>query len=285
MLPSNSTQLFAKSLSQTAALLGGVGVVLLMLLSEQLLQPASAQTTEPESTSPAETAPKPVSNESDSTQPISVPFNTRSSIGNRNNSNTFTPGACSETVTVKIKKDDGPESASIPAEIAAAADVTSVSIPAVTDRTICQPRPTLPSFWLASALEESRLRVRLLTSWKAYPDPDPTQEGETPRVDLFVNPQLWSVLDYLDRYEAVNRFGLAARKYGYNAFVFSQQSNQQSNALASYTCDFAAAAAASPSSETPSSAQSQKISCRIEFNSFGGRGGFRGGSTSPLGGF
>ncbi len=153
-----------------------------------------------------------------------------------------------------------------------------VPVSVVSNRTICQASPTLPSFWWARAKEKSQLGGNLFIAWQAYSNPDPTQTGETPRVDLFVNHQLWSLLDYLERYEMVNIFGSAARQYGYNAFVFSQRRVS----LASYVCNFEAVAAASPTpSETASSSQ-KPPTCRITIDS---SERFRGGSTSPLGGF
>ncbi|MDB9354915.1 hypothetical protein PN486_01360, partial [Nodularia spumigena CS-587/03] len=74
----------------------------------------------------------------------------------------------------------------------------------------------------------------------------PANEQEPARVDLIVNQQIWSLLDYLERYDFVNRLGSSARKDGYNVRVF----NYQQNLLATYTCNFV----------------TSPISCRIQIN-------------------
>jgi hypothetical protein len=71
---------------------------------------------------------------------------------------------------------------------------------------------------------------KLVDNWIAYPPAD----TEPARVDLIVNQQIWSFLDYLERYDFVNRFGTALRNDSYNLRVFS---NQQ-ELLATYTCNF-----------------------------------------------
>ncbi|QLE58805.1 hypothetical protein [Nostoc sp. TCL26-01] len=85
---------------------------------------------------------------------------------------------------------------------------------------------TTPSLWWAKENSESKL----LDNWIAYPASD----TEPARVDLIVNQQIWTLLDYLERYDFVNRLGSSARKDGYNIRVFNYQKEQ----LASYTCDF-----------------------------------------------
>ena len=51
---------------------------------------------------------------------------------------------------------------------------------------------------------------------------------------MVVNAQLWTLLDYLERYRFVNKFGTVARDYQYNVRVF----NQQGERLATYTCNY-----------------------------------------------
>jgi hypothetical protein len=63
---------------------------------------------------------------------------------------------------------------------------------------------TLPSLWWAS--EQSP--PNLISNWIA----DRTQN----QVYLVVNPQYWNILDYVDRYAFVDRFGRVSRGYGYN---------------------------------------------------------------------
>jgi len=70
-----------------------------------------------------------------------------------------------------------------------------------------------------------------LDNWLAYPGNDTTPG----RIDLLVNPQSWSSLDYIQRYEFINHFGTVARSYGYNVRVFD---DPQKELLAAYTCNF-----------------------------------------------
>jgi len=108
----------------------------------------------------------------------------------------------------------------------------------ITATTINPQGLTTPSLWLAQANSENKL----LDNWIAYPA-SATSPG---RVDLIVNQQVWSILDYLERYSFVNRLGSVARKDIYNLRVF----NYQQELLASYTCNF-------QTSPTP---------CRIQIN-------------------
>jgi len=92
----------------------------------------------------------------------------------------------------------------------------------ITADTISPNGLTIPSLWWA----KEQFAGKLLNNWLAYP-----QER---RVDLVVNRQLWTILDYIDRYSFVNEFGTVARDYGYNVRVF----NVQKRLLAAYTCDY-----------------------------------------------
>jgi hypothetical protein len=98
---------------------------------------------------------------------------------------------------------------------------------AISANTICQQQLTIPSLWWANA----QFGDKLLENWLTYP-----ADGTTAaRLDLVVNRQNWSLIDYLERYEFVNHFGTVARDYGYNVRVF----NYQRELLATYTCNFA----------------------------------------------
>lgn len=83
---------------------------------------------------------------------------------------------------------------------------------------------TVPSLWWTA----QQFGDKSLETWLAYP--------EVQRVDLVVNRQVWSLWDYLDRYQFVNHFGLAARYDGYNLRVFVRQ--QPDVPVAAYTCNF-----------------------------------------------
>jgi len=102
----------------------------------------------------------------------------------------------------------------------------------VTANKISLTQLTVPSlWWLRDQLaDQETYGNNLLENWLAYPP-----SGSSPgRVDLVVNRQLWSLLDYLDRYAFIHRFGKTARDYGYNVRVFDGQATR----LGASTCDF-----------------------------------------------
>lgn len=91
---------------------------------------------------------------------------------------------------------------------------------------IDQAELTIPSLWWAG----EQFGGKLLETWLAYPGRDRIAG----RVDLVVNRQNWSLSNYLERYQFVNKLGTVARGYGYNTRVF----NPQGELLAAYTCNF-----------------------------------------------
>ena len=97
----------------------------------------------------------------------------------------------------------------------------------ITANTIYQDKMAVPSFWWAKENSENKL----LDNWIVYP----SSEKEPARVDLVVNQQIWSLLDYFERYNFVNQMGNLARSHNYNVRVF----NYQQERLATYTCNFA----------------------------------------------
>jgi hypothetical protein len=118
--------------------------------------------------------------------------------------------------------------ASIPAASDAPLELNLLKNPkgVITANTINQGQLTVPSLWWAKENSENKL----LDNWIAYP-----ASGTQPaRVDVVVNQQFWSILDYLERYNFVNRVGSLARNYRYNIRVF----NYQQERLATYTCNF-----------------------------------------------
>lgn len=107
----------------------------------------------------------------------------------------------------------------------------------VTSNTISPTHLTIPSLWwvqeqVVANTEELNQQFgrELIMDWLAYP----IQQGQAGRVDLMVDRQFWGVLDYLQRYEFVNRFSTIARGYGYNIRVF----DSQATIVAAFTCDF-----------------------------------------------
>ncbi len=103
---------------------------------------------------------------------------------------------------------------------------------------LSQTAKSVPSLWLA----QKQFGGKLLDRW--FIDPGNTW------VIIIVNRQLWSLLDYMERYQFVNRFGTVASEYGYNLRVC----NRQGTALAVYSC------------------QGDRLTCRIDLESLSNPG-------------
>jgi hypothetical protein len=94
-----------------------------------------------------------------------------------------------------------------------------------------------PSLWLGRDIfaHKSKFGKKTFEGWLVCP----SSNSDRGRIDLVVNGQLWSVLDYFDRYELLQQFGISSDradvKYrsGYNLRVF----NRQGRSLGSYTCN------------------------------------------------
>jgi hypothetical protein len=101
----------------------------------------------------------------------------------------------------------------------------------VTDTTIDQAELTQPSLWWIrdQIAAQDKFGRRLVDGWLACQG-----TNEPDRVDVMVNAQIWSLLDFFDRYEFVRKFGRATSGYGYNLRVF----DPQGELLAGYTCEF-----------------------------------------------
>lgn len=95
----------------------------------------------------------------------------------------------------------------------------------VTANTISQTGVTLPSLWWAKE-RLAPFEGKLIANWIANQDKK--------HINLVVNDQLWSLLDYIERYSFINEFGAVAREYNYNLSI----STQQQDCLATYTCNF-----------------------------------------------
>jgi hypothetical protein len=93
---------------------------------------------------------------------------------------------------------------------------------------------TLPSLWWNRDSLTPRLGGRrLVQSWISYQ----IEDSATPVVDVLINPQMWSVLTYNERYAVLNQFGTAARSFGYNLRFF--QGNARSYRMVGlYACEF-----------------------------------------------
>jgi hypothetical protein len=99
----------------------------------------------------------------------------------------------------------------------------SKGIPAhiTTADTVSLIKMTLPSLWW----ESEQSPPNLISNWVA----DRIQN----QVYLVVNPQYWNILDYVDRYAFVDRFGRVSRGYGYNLRLCTDRKI----VLAEYQCD------------------------------------------------
>ena len=119
----------------------------------------------------------------------------------------------------------------------------------ITADTVSAAGTTTPSLWWTS----EQLPPKLVTNWIA--------NNNQKQIYLLVNTQYWNILDYVDRYRTVDRFGHAAREYGYNLKVC----NSQKIALAEYTCD-------STTEAQLQQVSSQNNSCQIWLNTTGQTG-------------
>lgn len=149
-------------------------------------------------------------------------------------------------------------------------------------------RLTIPSLWWA----DDQFGGRLVTNWMAYPSDGTTVS----RVDVIVNRQLWSLLNYLERYEFVNHFGIAAAQYGYgvrlldrpnlNNCVVDDNTDERDCAveLAAYTCNSAIAPLSTPSTPEATTQAENAPTCRIQLRS-SGRDSFGGRPTNSTGEF
>lgn len=94
----------------------------------------------------------------------------------------------------------------------------------VTRDTVEESELTLPSLWWA----DQQHGGKLLENWIAYTGED----GDSPRVDLVVDRQLWRLYSYVERYQFVHRLGIASLQFGYSTRVF----NDQGALIGAYLC-------------------------------------------------
>lgn len=93
---------------------------------------------------------------------------------------------------------------------------------------------TLPSLWWNRDSLTSHLGGRrLVDSWISYQ----VKDSGTTVVDVMINPQMWSVLTYNERYAVLNQFGTAARDFGHNVRFF-QGNSRNYRMMGLYACDF-----------------------------------------------
>ncbi|AFY91737.1 hypothetical protein [Chamaesiphon minutus] len=105
---------------------------------------------------------------------------------------------------------------------------------------------TVPSLWWTS----EEFPAKLVTNWVA--------DRRQNQIYVIVNTQYWNILDYIDRYRTVDRFGRVAQSYGYNLKIC----NTQKIAIAHYTCDSRIDAIAT----TQSTPATPRNTCQIWLN-------------------
>ena len=162
----------------------------------------------------------------------------------------------------------------------------------VTADTISQAGMTIPSLWFMEEQIAEQFSPRLVEQWLAYEGSDTRPR----RIDLVVNQQIWSILNYLERYTFINRFGSTARDYAYDVRVM----NRQNVLLGIYSCDYSAIADTTepspaiasgnkevqPTAQAPwltSASTAQARNCNVFLDSWG-PGGLRG-RSNPFGEF
>ncbi len=91
----------------------------------------------------------------------------------------------------------------------------------VTADTVSAQGTTTPSLWWTS----EQFSPKLVTNWVA--------NRSQKQIYLLVNSQYWNILDYVDRYRTIDKFGRVAQGYGYNLKIC----NSQKIALADYACE------------------------------------------------
>ena len=99
--------------------------------------------------------------------------------------------------------------------------------------TVCREGLTLPSLWWTQELFGTQGKgypeyTKLVQNWLTYL---PTSDREG-RVDLVLELQRWSTMDYFKRYEFLTVFGTATQSFGYNLRAFSFRGEF----LGAYTC-------------------------------------------------
>jgi hypothetical protein len=136
----------------------------------------------------------------------------------------------------------------------------------LTSATVCQGGLTPPSLWWTRDLVESDLQLKKLVSqWSTRV----RSAGEAGLVSVVVNPQLWSLMNYFERYEFLNAFGLTVQEFGYNL----QLSDLRGVTLGQYRCQFDLADLAATQGGdvvAGAGASARTRSCRLQLNTGAG---------------
>lgn len=120
-----------------------------------------------------------------------------------------------------------------------------VNGPIIRSDTISQDGMTEPSLWWT----QEQVTNKLIDNWLAYTGSD----GNLRRVDVVINPQVWSVYTYFERFGFISQMGTAAWDYGYNTRIF----NRERELLAAYICQ--------PGTPTTATESLTSPPCRVAF--------------------
>jgi hypothetical protein len=126
---------------------------------------------------------------------------------------------------------------------------------------------TMPSLWWNRDLLSPQLGGRrLVQSWISYQ----IKDSGTAVIDAIVNPQMWAVLTYNERFAVLNQFGTAARDFGYNLRFF-QGNTRNYRLVGLYACDFEpspipTATLPQPPQETGAAPQPRVNACSANLN-------------------
>ena len=108
-------------------------------------------------------------------------------------------------------------------------DVSS-SWPTVTQADTSLFDPTLPSLWWSrDQVYDGWGGYRLIREWRAFR----SESADAAIIDIQLDPQYWSRLEYLPQYALLNQLGTTAMGYGYQLRLYSSIS-----LVGMYTCDF-----------------------------------------------
>ncbi|MDJ0701744.1 MAG: hypothetical protein QNJ46_00550 [Leptolyngbyaceae cyanobacterium MO_188.B28] len=149
---------------------------------------------------------------------------------------------------------------------------------AITQDTISDTSLTLPSLWWSRDQVVAAVGdlPQFIETWVAFRG----SEEQPRRVDVVVNPQIWNLLNYLERYAVLNQFGATAKSYGYSTRFF-----RGLDLTGAYICDFSQSpdleANAVITLSTLSAEALTRIDCIVELD-YRGRGSIRG-NPSPGG--
>lgn len=145
----------------------------------------------------------------------------------------------------------------------------------ITANDVNQAQLTIPSLWYTRDQISEQFNPLLVENWLAYPD----AATAVRRVDIVVNAQPWSLLDYMERYTVLNQFGTAARDYLYSVRIF----NTERDFLGAYFCKFEPTLVTNQALVGDRTEIADISKCTVESLDAFGAGGIRGQNNSGFG--